>query len=189
METEEQIRQHIREAGNAMKHSVEHLTEELSRLRAGKAAPQMLDGVTVDYYGAMTPLNQLATVNTPDAKSIMIQPFDKSQIKEMVKAIEAANLGFNPQEDGSVIRINIPPLTEDRRKELVRFTRTEAENARVSIRGKRKEVNDYIKKVTKDGLPEDTAKALEEEVQGMTDKYTKEIDKLLKVKEEEIMTV
>jgi ribosome recycling factor len=189
MEFEEQIRKEIEKAGQSMRQSVEHLRDELSRLRAGKAAPQMLDGVTVDYYGALTPLNQLATINTPDAKTITIQPFDKSQIKEVTKAIEAANLGFNPQDDGSIIRINIPPLTEERRKELVRFTRNEAENARISIRNKRKEVNESIKKSVKEGLSEDASKLLEDEVQKYTDKHIREIDGILKAKEEEIMQV
>ena len=189
MEIEEQIQKQVNEAKSSMKESVNYLSEELSKLRAGKATPQMLDGVQVDYYGAKTPLNQLATINTPDPSTILINPFDKSQMKSIEKGIEQANLGLNPQNDGSVIRVNVPPLTEERRKELVRYVKNESENAKVSIRNKRKEVNTYIKKMTKEGLAEDQAKGYEDEIQKMTDQNIKKIDDLLKQKEEEIMKV
>lgn len=189
MEIEEQVQKQIEDAKAAMKESVDHLSEELSRLRAGKATPQMLDGINVDYYGAITPLKHLAAINTPDAQTILINPFDKSQIRSVEKAIEQANLGLNPQNDGENIRIKIPPLTEERRKELVKFTKNEAENAKISVRNKRKEVNDQIKKLTKEGLSEDAAKRYEDEVQKLTDEHIKKIDDLLKNKEEEIMKV
>lgn len=172
-----------------MEKAITHLESELGKIRAGKANPQMLEGVHVDYYGTHTPLYQVATINTPDARSISIQPYEKSMVGPIEKAILAANLGFTPQNDGTMVRINIPPLTEERRKELVKKTKNEGEHAKVTIRNLRRDANEHIKKEIKNGLPEDDAKNAEHQVQHMTDSYIVKIDKHLEAKEKEIMTV
>lgn len=179
----------VEEAGENMEKTKKHFIDALSKIRAGKASPHMISEITVDYYGAITPLNQASTISTPDPKTIVVQPWDKSLIQTIEKAILAANLGFNPQNDGEVIRINVPPLTEERRKQLVKFANQEAENNRISVRSARKKANEEIKKAQKDGASEDEAKDAENEVQELTNKYIKEIDALLKTKEQEILTV
>lgn len=189
MENSNELTNALENAEVAMQLGVNHFSEELSKIRAGKAAPHMVDSITVDYYGANTPLNQLASVNTPDPKTIVIQPWDKAAIENIEKAIIKANLGLNPQNDGNLIRINIPPLTEERRKQLVKFTKTEAEKARISIRNERKDMINTIRNAVKNGFAEDAAKIFEEQIQELTNKYTKLIDENLKVKEEEILTV
>lgn len=185
-ENTQEVFRHTKES---MEKALEHLVNELSKLRAGKAAPQMLDGIYVDYYGTHTPLNQLATINTPDPKTITIQPWEKSMIQPIEKAIMGANIGLNPQNDGNVIHVNIPPLTEERRKELVKFTKHEGEQTKVSVRNIRKDANEQVKKLQKDGLPEDEAKRAEDKIQEYTNDYIKKIENLLDVKEKEIMTV
>lgn len=185
----EEITLLLAETEENMEKSISHLNSELSKLRAGKATPQLLDGVLVDYYGAMTPIAQVANINTPDAKTIVVQPWEKPLLGTVEKAIIAANLGFNPQNDGSIIRITLPPLTEERRKQLVKMSKSEGETAKVSIRNIRKETNDDIKKLVKDGMPEDLGKSSETKVQEITDKYIKKVDEILAVKEKEIMTV
>ncbi|MFN7302892.1 MAG: ribosome recycling factor [Bacteroidia bacterium] len=173
----------------SLEKNLDHTRSEFARLRAGKASPDMLASVMVEYYGAMTPLPQLANVNTPDARSLVIQPWDKSLIRPIETAIINSNLGFAPSNDGETIRISVPPLTEDRRKDLVKKSREEAEHGKVGIRNLRKEANEKIKKLQKDGLSEDEAKAGEDEVQKLVDSYIRKTDEAFAAKEKEIMTV
>lgn len=170
-----------------MAEAIDHLEVELLKVRAGKASPNMLDNVFVDYYGVRTPLNQVANVNTPDARTLAIQPWEKSMLEPIMKAIQAANLGFNPTNNGNLVIINVPPLTEDRRKELVKKAKTEGENAKVSIRAARKEAHEELKKYTK--LPEDERKTAETSIQEITDQFVSKVDKHLESKEKEILTV
>ena len=149
----------------------------------------MLEGINVDYYGASTPLNQAANVNSPDARTIVIQPWDKSLIGAIEKAIMESNLGLNPQNDGEVVRLNVPPLTEERRKQLVKTAKTEAENSKIAVRNIRKESNEKVKKLQKDGLAEDMAKDAEASIQQITDQFIARVDEVGVVKEKEIMTV
>jgi ribosome recycling factor len=169
--------------------AIEHLRKELKHIRAGKASPAMLEGVLVEYYGSLTPLAQVSNVSTPDARTIAIQPWEKTLIPVIEKAIMAANLGFNPDNNGEIIRINIPVLTEERRKELVKQANQEGEHGKVSIRTARKEANDSLKKLQKEGLSEDLEKDAEAEVQKLTDSYSKKIDNLVEAKEKDIMTI
>lgn len=173
----------------SMQGSIEHLANELLKIRAGKASPAMLDGVYVEYYGAHTPLNQVANVNTPDARTITVQPWEKSMLEPIEKAIINSNLGLNPQNNGDIIIINIPTLTEERRRTLLKQAKAEGENAKVSIRNARKEANDEVKKLQKDGLPEDMAKDAEEEIQKITNTFSNKVDDLIDRKEKDIMTV
>ncbi|RYD75661.1 MAG: ribosome recycling factor [Sphingobacteriales bacterium] len=178
------------DAGRAqMEKALSHLDIELGKIRAGKASAQMLDGVFVDYYGASTPLSQIGTINTPDARTLVIQPWEKSMLTAIEKGITYANLGFNPQNDGTVIRITVPPLTEERRKQLVKMAKAEAEEGKITIRNIRKEINENIKKAVKGGVPEDDGKAAETKVQDLTDKHIAKVDEILKTKEKEILTV
>jgi len=172
-----------------MQKSVDHLEKELLHIRAGRANPEMLNSVRVDYYGAMTPLHQVANVNTPDARTITVQPWEKKLLHEIERAIINANLGFNPMNNGDVIIINVPVLTEDRRKDLIKQAKNEAEHARVGIRNSRKDANDEIKKLEKDGLSEDLAKDAMGKIQALTDAYIKKVDEHLDRKEKEIMVV
>ncbi len=172
-----------------MKAAINHLEKELIHVRAGKASPAMLDGVMVDYYGSMTPLNQVANINTPDARTIAIQPWEKKMIPVIEKAILNANLGFNPDNNGEMIRIIVPVLTEERRKGLVKQAQHEGEIAKVSVRTVRKEANESLKKLQKEGVAEDIVKAAEEEVQEMTNSFSVKIDNLVKAKEKDIMTI
>lgn len=172
-----------------MVKALNHLRDELVKLRAGKANPHMLDGVMVDYYGALTPLNQVSNVNTSDARTILVQPWEKPMIEPIEKAILHANLGFNPMNNGEVIRINVPALTEERRILLVKQVKQEGENAKVSIRNTRREANEELKKMQKDGLSEDDVKKTETEIQKLTDSYSSRVDELLEKKEQDIMTV
>lgn len=185
----EEVQFYIAEATESMDKAILHLQIELSKLRAGKASPAMVDSVKVEYYGTPTPLSQVANVATSDARTITIQPWEKNIIGAIEKAIINANLGLNPSNDGIIIRINIPPLTEERRRELVKRTKAEGENAKVSIRNIRRDANESIKKLQKDGLPEDMAKDGEAKIQQVTDKFIARVDEVLAVKEKEIMTV
>jgi ribosome recycling factor len=178
----------LNEARSHMQKSIEHLETELGKIRAGRANPSMLDSVQVDYYGTSTPLSQVSSITIPDARTIAIQPWEKSMLTPIEKAIQAANLGFNPQNDGTLIRINIPTLTEERRKDLVKKTRAEAEHGKVSIRNIRRDANEHIKKEAK-SVPEDVVKGLEDQIQKMTDQFIATVDKHLEAKEKEIMTV
>jgi len=178
----------INETKGHMAKAIEHLEVELAKIRAGRANPAMLDGVKVDYYGSMMPLSQVANINTPDPRSLVIQPWEKAMVVPIEKAIMAANLGFNPQNDGTLVRINVPPLTEERRKELVKKTKAEAEHCKVSIRNYRRESNELLKKEGK-AIPEDVLKGLEDQIQKMTDQFSAVADKHVEGKEKEIMTV
>lgn len=177
------------EAEEKMGNAIGHLEREFIKIRAGKANPQMLDSVMVDYYGTMTKLAQTSNINTPDPKSIVVQPWDKSMLPVIEKAIMTANLGFNPQNDGEIIRIIVPPLTEERRKELVKRSKSEAENTKVSIRNVRREVLDSAKKLEKEGAPEDLVKRFETQIQDLTNKFIAKIDDMVDEKEKDIMTV
>jgi ribosome recycling factor len=172
-----------------MGNALSHLEREFHKIRAGKASPSMLYGVLVEYYGTTVPIEQTSNINTPDPRQIIVQPFDKSSIHAIEKAIMAANLGFNPQNEGEMLRINVPPLTEERRKDLVKRSKSEAEDAKISIRNARRQGNDEAKKLEKEGLPEDETKRLIDKIQELTDKYIQEVDKLLGIKEKDIMTV
>ena len=172
-----------------MSKAVAYTESELTKIRAGKASPSMLDGISVDYYGSATPLSQVANINTTDARTIVIQPWEKSLINAIEKAITDANLGINPQNDGIVIRLNVPPLTEERRRDLVKKVKEETEKGRVAIRNIRKDTNESIKKLKNDGASEDEIKVAEGEVQKLTDAYIVKVDKLAELKEKDIMTV
>ena len=186
---EEDIQFYLDHAKELMEKSIDHTRIELQKLRAGKAMPNMLDELRVDYYGASTPIGQVASINTPDARTIVVKPWEKNMIPEIERTIINSDLGLNPQNDGELIRINIPPLTEDRRKILVKHARNEAENGKISIRNARKDANDHLKKLQKEGASEDLIKKAEGEVQKLTDNYTHKIDELLNKKEEDIMTI
>jgi len=166
-----------------------HLETELTKIRAGKASPAMLGGVMVDYYGSMTPLQQVANVNTSDARTILVQPWEKAMLNEIARGIINANIGLNPQNNGEQLIITVPPLTEERRRELVKRAKGEAENAKVGVRNNRKDAIDMIKELKNDGLSEDMAKSAEEEVQKITNIAIKKIDDLVDIKEKDIMTV
>jgi ribosome recycling factor len=176
----------IETAKEEMEHSVAHLKNEFVNIRAGKASPNMLKSVMVDYYGSSTPLSQISNINTPDAQTITVQPWEKNMLSEIEKAIMNANLGFNPMNNGESIIINVPALTEERRKELAKRAKAEAENAKVGVRNHRKEANTEIKKLD---VSEDMKKNSEDSIQNLTNKYTKIIDDLFNSKEEEIMKV
>lgn len=173
----------------AMDKAIDHAANEFTKIRAGKSHPSMLDAVRVEYYGEMVPLSQVGNVTTPDARSIAIQPWEKSALQAIEKGIVIANLGFTPSNDGTVIRIVLPMLTEERRKEIVKKVKGESESAKVGIRNIRKDVNEAIKRLQKEGLPEDEAKTAEAQVQKNTDSYIKKIDELTAAKEAEIMHV
>lgn len=174
---------------NKMQNAVNHLEEDLKTYRAGKANVAVFNGVMVDYYGSMAPLPQISSINAPDAKTMIIQPWEKNLIPKIEKAIMDANLGFTPQNNGETIRINVPALTEERRKELVKKARTAGENAKVSIRNARRDAIEALKKLQKEGLPEDSEKDSEDIVQKKTDFFSKKVDEVLAAKEKEIMTV
>ena len=169
--------------------SLNHFESELIKIRAGKASPSMLQGVMVEYYGSMTPIQQVANVNTMDARTIVVQPWEKNMLNDIAKGIMNANLGLNPQNNGEQLLIAVPPLTEERRRDLVKRAKAEAENAKVGIRNHRKDSLDMIKDLKKDGLSEDMEKVAEEEVQKITNSFIKKIEDLLEIKEKDIMTV
>jgi len=179
----------LEDAQENMQKALNHLETELIKIRAGKASPQMLDGLTVDYYGSLTPLNQVANVSVMDARTLTIQPWEKNMLQPIERSIIAANLGVNPQNDGNIIRLFMPPLTEERRKEFVKRANGEGEQSKVSVRSIRRDAIEQIKKLQKDGLSEDEAKDAEKNMQDMTDKYIALVDKHLVQKEKEIMAV
>lgn len=174
-------------AKEQMQESIKHLEKELLKIRAGRANPAMLSAVKVEYYGSMTPLSQVSNISTPDARTLQVQPWEKNMISEIEKAILNSNLGLNPQNNGEVVMINIPALTEERRKDLVKQAKAEAEHARIGIRNARKEANDEVKGI--DGISEDFQKDAEASVQNTTDSFIKKIDEILDKKEAEIMHV
>ncbi|MFL2666355.1 MAG: ribosome recycling factor [Flavobacteriaceae bacterium] len=169
-----------------MLNSINHLEKELINIRAGKANPSMLSSIRLDYYGSMTPLSQIANVNTPDAQTISIQPWEKDKLSDIEKAIMIANLGFNPMNNGESVIITIPPLTEERRKELVKIAKSEIEKAKISIRNSRKEANNDIKKID---ISTDQKAISEDDIQNLTDEFIKQVDKIYSVKEKEILSV
>lgn len=185
----EEIEIILEETTDRMKDTLSHLESELSKLRAGKSSPALLEGITVDYYGVNTPLNQISNINTPDAKSIIVQPWEKTMLGAIEKAILAANIGLTPMNNGEIIRINVPPLTEERRLQLVKMVKTEGENAKVSVRNSRKWANDELKKLLKEGLSEDAEKDAEDLVQDLTNDHSTKIDEKVDLKEKDIMTV
>ncbi|HPW98066.1 MAG TPA: ribosome recycling factor [Flavobacterium sp.] len=172
-----------------MSGTIAHLEKEFLNIRAGKASPQMLGSVFVEYYGSQTPLSQIANVNVPDARTITITPYEKSMLQPIEKAIMVANLGFNPMNNGDNIIISVPPLTEERRRDLVKQAKSEAEDAKIGIRNSRKDANTEIKKLEKEGTSEDICKSAEDDVQKLTDAFIKKIDEHLVTKEAEIMKV
>jgi ribosome recycling factor len=173
----------------SMQGSIAHLEKEFLNIRAGKASPAMLGSVFVDYYGAATPLSQVSKISVPDARTITLQPFEKNMLQAIEKAIMIANIGFNPMNNGDVIIISVPPLTEERRRELAKQAKAEAEDAKIGVRNVRKDSNNEIKKLEKDGTSEDVCKSAEGEVQNLTNSFIKKIDELLAEKEAEIMKV
>ncbi|NCX96064.1 MAG: ribosome recycling factor [Chitinophagia bacterium] len=172
-----------------MKKALAHLEAEVSKIRAGKATPQVVDGIVVEYYGTPTPISQVANITIPDARTIALQPWEKNMIAPIERAIIAANIGLNPQNDGVLIRLFLPPLTEERRKELVKRVNVEGENGKIALRNIRRDSIEMIKKMQKDGLSEDVAKGLEGNIQGITDKHIALVDQHCKDKEKEIMTI
>ena len=189
----EEVKMFMDEAKELMQNAIVHLENELAKIRAGKANPKILNDVLVDYYGSPTPLSQVANItgaiSVPEPRTLMISPWDKSAMSEIEKAIRNSDLGLNPTSDGDVIRINVPALTEERRKELVKQSKGVGETAKVSIRNARRDAIDEFKKMVKNGLPEDVAKDAETEVQKITDNYNKKIDEILAQKEKDIMTI
>ncbi|HEX6849396.1 MAG TPA: ribosome recycling factor [Chitinophagaceae bacterium] len=180
------IQQHAEEL---MKKSIDHLEVELVKIRAGKANPQIVDGITVDYYGSPMPLNQVSNVSVMDARTLSIQPWEKNMLQPIERAIIAANIGIHPQNDGNIIRLFLPPLTEERRKDLVKKCHGEGEHAKIAIRNIRRDAIEHIKRLQKNGLSEDATKEAEANVQGLTDKFIGTVDKHLALKEKEIMVV
>lgn len=183
------VKQMIASAEDHMKKTVEIVRKEFGSLRAGRATPALLDKITVSYYGTPTPLNQLANISVPEARMLVIQPWDKSATPEIERAIMKSDLGITPTSDGTVIRLTIPQLTQERRTELVKVIKKKAEEGRVAIRNVRRDVNDDLKAKQKEGIPEDDVKRGQDDLQKITDKYIKEIDEMVKAKEQEIMQV
>jgi len=185
----EEIMMLLDDTKDQMQAALTFLDKELQKIRAGKASPQMLEGVKVDYYGTPTPLQQVSNIHTPDAKQLIIQPWEKNMLPVIEKAIQAANLGFNPINDGVIIRIPVPPLTEERRKDLVKKVKTEVENIKIRIRNIRRDANEYAKKLEKEGVPEDMVKKLIEDIQNLTNTHIEQSEKILEAKEKDIMSV
>jgi ribosome recycling factor len=176
-------------ASEHMQKAIHHLETELTKIRAGKANPQMLDGLVVDYYGSPMPINQVANISVMDARTLTIQPWEKNMLQPIERSIIAANIGVTPQNDGAIIRLFLPPLTEERRRELVKKCQAEGEHSKIAIRNIRRDAIEHIKRIQKNGLSEDAAKDAEAEVQQVTDKYTQIVEKHLAAKEKEIMSV
>ncbi|MCB9043479.1 MAG: ribosome recycling factor [Chitinophagales bacterium] len=185
----EEVKKVLNETQEHMDAALEHLERQLTQIRAGKASPAMLDGVMVTYYGNLTPLSQVANVSALDARTLMIKPWERNMIQEVEKGIFAANIGLTPQNDGETIRLNIPPTTEERRRDLVKQSKSEGEHAKVSVRNIRKHANETMKKLHKDGLSDDLFKKSEIDIQKLTDDYIVKIDKHIAAKETEIMHV
>lgn len=183
------LKQIEQKAESKMQSALEFLDESLAHIRAGKANPRILDGIKLDYYGTLTPLSGVASINTPDARTIIVQPWEKPMLKDIERAILNSDVGITPDNNGEVIRLSIPPLTEERRKALVKQAKQEAEEAKVSVRNARRDAIDVIKKSVKDGVAEDVAKDAENDMQKLHDKYIKKIDEVFANKEKEILTV
>lgn len=185
----EEVKMILDETKSSMNEAINHLEIELAKIRAGRANPSIMDNVLVEYYGSMVPMSQVSNISAPDARTIRIQPWEKSMLNPISDAIMNSNLSLNPQNNGEVIMISIPPLTEERRKELVKKSKAEGEHAKVGIRNHRKEANDMIKALQKDGLAEDIAKDAEENIQNLTNSFVAKVDALLEAKEQDIMKV
>ncbi len=185
----EEIELYLEDAKDTMDGAIKHLIIELGKIRAGKASPQMLEGLQIDYYGSMTPIQNVSTINTPDARTIAIKPFEKKIINDIEKAIRNSNLGFSPSNDGDMIRISVPPLNEERRRELVKRAKNEIETAKINVRNIRQDANNSLRKLTKEGVAEDLVKASEDRVQKLTDSFIAKIEQILSIKEKEIMEV
>ncbi len=179
----------LEEIKESMQHALTHLEKEFHKFRTSKASPQMLEGVKVDYYGNPTSVDKIANINTPDARTIVVQPWEKNMLNPLAKAIQDANLGFNPQNNGDILRIAVPPLTEERRRDLVKKAKGEAELARVAIRNIRRNAVEDAKKLEKEGVSEDDIKVLEKDIQHITDGFIAQADKILEHKEKDVMTV
>jgi ribosome recycling factor len=186
---DEEIQFYLDELVESMGKALAHVNVEMSRIRAGKASPAMLDGLRVDYYGTPTPISQIANITAPDARSLLIKPWEKNMISEVAKAIKNSDLGLNPVSDAEGVRLNIPAMTEERRRDLVKQAKNESEAGKVRVRGIRKDVNESLRKLLKEGASEDAVKSAEEKVQKTTDSYIAEVDKTLSKKESEIMTI
>lgn len=186
---EEEVQMVLEESKDAMHKALKHLEDELRKVRAGKASPDMLQGITVEYYGAPTPLNQVANIKLLDARTLVVVPFEKKLISDIERAIFQSNIGITPQNDGENIRLQVPPMTEERRRELVKQAKSHGEQTKIVIRNARKDGNEMIKDLVKDGLSEDIGKDTEETIQQLTNEYNGKVDKMLQQKEEEIMTI
>ena len=185
----EEINLILDDSKQAMEKSIIHLNLELGKIRAGRANPSMLDSVKVDYYGSLTPLSQIANISTLDSRTLTIQPWEKTMLEEITKTIMNANLGLNPQNNGEVILISVPVLTEERRIDLVKRSKAEGEQAKISIRSQRKDANEMVRNLKEEGLSEDEIKTSEEEIQKLTDLFTRKVDELVDLKEADIMKV
>ncbi|MFA7473858.1 MAG: ribosome recycling factor [Spirosomataceae bacterium] len=185
----EEIEFYLEEAKETMEGAIKHLNIELAKIRAGKASPQMLDGIKIEYYGSLSPLNNVATITTPDTRTITIKPFERKLISDIERAIVNSNLGLSPANDGEVIRLSIPPLTEERRKELAKRAKGEIETAKINVRNIRQDANNSIRKLAKEGVAEDLIKLGEERVQKITDSFIARIDQIYIAKEKDIMEV
>lgn len=185
----EEAKMILEDTKESMEGSLEHLDKEFLKIRTGKANPAMLLGVKAEFYGVLTPIEQMSNINTPDPRQIVVQPWDKSTLSEIEKAILNSNLGFNPQNDGELIRIAVPPLTEERRKDLVKKAKNEAEDAKVAIRNIRRSANEMAKGLKDEGFSEDLVSNLEIDIQELTDKYIKKVDEMFVEKEKEIITI
>lgn len=186
---EEEIALYLEDTKDTMEKALEHTKNELGKIRAGKASPAMLDGLRVDYYGSMSPISQVATVNTPDARTIVIKPWERTMLSEIEKAIRNSDLGLNPNNNGEQILLSIPPMTEERRRDLVKQSKQEVERGKISVRNIRKDSNESLRKLQKEGAAEDAIKSAEGDVQKLTDAYVAKLDELLVKKEAEIMTI
>ncbi|MFN8282232.1 MAG: ribosome recycling factor [Chitinophagales bacterium] len=186
---EEEVQMILDETKDSMFKALKHLEEELRKVRAGKASPDMVSGITVEYYGAPTPINQLASVKLLDARTLVIVPFERKMISEVERAIFQSNIGITPQNDGENIRLTVPPMTEERRRELVKQSKNHGEQTKIVVRNARKDGNEMIKDLVKNGLSEDIGKDSEEKIQSLTNEYNTKVDKMLVLKEEEIMTI
>ncbi|WP_338876711.1 ribosome recycling factor [Spirosoma sp. SC4-14] len=185
----EEIELYLDDAKDTMEKALKHLAIELTKIRAGKASPQMLDGIQVEYYGMLSPLNTVASITTPDARTIAIKPFERKIIGDVEKAIRNSNLGLAPNNDGEIIRLSIPPLTEERRRDLVKKVKQEVETAKVNVRNIRKDTNEDIRKLVKEGVSEDAVKQGEERVQKLTDAFIARVDDVFAAKEKDILSV
>jgi ribosome recycling factor len=186
---EEEISFYLDEAKESMDKAIQHTAYEFTKIRAGKASPVILEGIKVNYYGALTPLTQVANVSAPEPRMIIVKPWERNIIPEIERAIKNSDLGLNPQNDGEMIRIPIPPLSGERRQELVKKAKNETENGKIRVRKIRQETNDALRKLVKEGAPEDSVKRAEQQVQELTDKSIKKLDEMLAAKEADIMTI